>query len=87
MLQSNYGEHKMLVYPHLDVLREIYSRYSKSQLEGSKEIIVLLPAYEYVGSVRRTLKDIDVDVNKFEDYGSLVILDSVKGYFGSLSRH
>lgn len=83
MLQSNYGEHNMLVYPHLDVLREIYSRYSKSQLEGSEEIIVLLPTYENVGSVRRTLTDIDVDVNKFEDYGSLVILDSAKGYFGS----
>jgi hypothetical protein len=73
----------MLVYPHLDVLREIYSRYSKSQLEKGKEIIVLLPTYENVDSVRHTLTDIDVDVSKFEEDGSLVILDSVKGYFGS----
>ena len=33
MLQSNYGEHDMIVYPSLDVLRDIYSRYCKSQLE------------------------------------------------------
>jgi len=83
MLQSNYGEHNMLVYPHLDVLREIYSRYSKSQLEKGEEIIVLLPTYENANSVRRTLTDIDVDVSKFEEDGSLVILDSVKGYFRS----
>jgi MEDS: MEthanogen/methylotroph, DcmR Sensory domain len=85
MLESNCGEHNMLVYPHLDTLREIYSRYSKSQLEKGKEIIVLLPTYENVNSVRRTLTGIDVDVGKFEASGSLVIQDSVIGYFGSNS--
>jgi hypothetical protein len=83
VLKSSYGEHNMLVYPHLDVLREIYSRYSKSQLERGKEIIVLLPTYENIDPVRRTLTDINIDVNKFEEDGSLAIVDSVKGYFGS----
>jgi hypothetical protein len=45
-LQSNYREHNMLVYPHLDMLRSIYSRYSKSPLEKGKEIVVHLPTYE-----------------------------------------
>lgn len=72
----------MLVYPHLDALREIYCRYSKSRLEKGKEIVFLLPTYENVNSVKRTLTDIDVDVGKFEAAGSLVIQDSVKGYFG-----
>ncbi len=45
MLQSNYREHNMLVYPHLDVLRDIYSRYCKSNIEKGKEIVVHLPTY------------------------------------------
>ncbi len=55
MLQSNYREHNILVYPHLSMLRDIYSRYCKSQLETGKEIAVILPAYENISSVRRLL--------------------------------
>jgi hypothetical protein len=83
MLQSDYQEHNMLVYPHLGVLRDIYSRYCKSQLDKGKEIIVLLPTYENVDSVRHTLTQNGLDVSKYEKDGSLVIQDSVKGYFGS----
>ncbi len=79
MLQSKHREHNMLVYPHLD----IYSRYSKSQLERGKEIIVHLPTYENIPSVRRVLTNTGLDVDRFENDESLVILDSVKGYFGS----
>jgi predicted ribosome-associated RNA-binding protein Tma20 len=85
MLQSNYREHNMLVYPSLSVLKNLYSRYCKSQLQKGKEIIVLLPTYEKVDSVRNTLTDFDVDASKFEEDGSLVILDSVMTYFGSNS--
>jgi MEDS: MEthanogen/methylotroph, DcmR Sensory domain len=83
MLQSNYWEHDMIIYPHLSVLRDIYSRYSKSQLEKGKEIIVLLPMYENISSVKRTLTDGGLDVSRFVNDDSLVILDSVKGYFES----
>ena len=83
MLQSDYGEHYMIVYPHLDVLRDIYSRYSKSQLETGKEIVVILPTYENIPTVKRTLTDNGLDVSRFENDDSLVILDSVEGYFES----
>ena len=83
MLQSNHREHNMLVYPHLDVFRSIYSRYSKSQLEAGKEIVVHLPTYENIPSVRRVLTNMGLDVDRFESDESLVILDSVKGYFES----
>jgi DcmR-like sensory protein len=83
MLQSNFREHNMLVYPHLDVLRDIYSRYCKSQLETGKEIIVHLPTYENIPSVRRVLTNTGLDVDRFEIDDSLVIIDSVKGYFDS----
>ena len=83
MLQSNYREHNMLIYPHLAALRDIYARYSKRQLEKGKEIVVILPTYENLYSVRRTLIESKLDVNKFENEESLLILDSVKGYFES----
>ena len=83
MLQSNYREHNMLIYPHLAVLRDIYSRFSKNRLETGKEIIVHLPTYENIYSVRRTLAASGLDVSKFENEESLLILDSVKGYFES----
>ena len=83
MLKSRHREHNMLVYPHLDVLRNIYSRYSKSQLETGKEIVVHLPTYENIPSVRRVLTNTGLDVDRFENDESLVILDSVKGYFES----
>lgn len=83
MLQSKHREHNMLVYPSLDVLRNIYSRYSKSQLETGKEIVVHLPTYENISSVRRVLTNTGLDVDRFENDESLVILDSVKGYFES----
>ena len=37
MLQSNYREHNMLVYPHLDILRSIILGIPKGQLESGKE--------------------------------------------------
>ena len=83
MLQSNYGEHDMIVYPHLNVLRDIYSRYCKSQLETGKENVIILPTYENISSVKCTLTDGGLDVSRFENDDSLVILDSIKGYFES----
>jgi hypothetical protein len=83
MLQSDYREHNMLVYPSLDVLRDIYSRYCKSQLEKGKEIVVILSTYENIPTVKRTLTDNGLDVSRFEKDDSLVVIDSVKGYFES----
>jgi hypothetical protein len=34
--QADYGDHYMIVYPDLNTLREIYSRYIKFQLEENK---------------------------------------------------
>jgi DcmR-like sensory protein len=73
----------MLVYPQLDVLRDIYSRYCKGQLEKDKEIAVILPTYENVSSVKHTLIDRGLDTSRFENDDSLVIIYSVKGYFES----
>ena len=83
--QADYGEHNLLIYPELTALEEVYSQYFKSRLESNKENVLFLSTYQNVDSVRRTLRAVDVDVIRCEQDGSLVILDSVRGYFGSES--
>ena len=94
--QADYGDHYMIVYPDLDTLREIYLRYIKFQLEENNEIVIIIPYYETTDSVRRILSknkeandsknDNDlpyIDVQKYENEGSLIIIDSAKAYFKS----
>ena len=65
------------------------------QLEQSNEIVLILPYYENTEMVRLTLSGetiyyengnnpfgySGIDVNKYEKEGSLVIMDSLDGYF------
>ena len=83
MVKSEYGEHNLLIYPDLKVLTETYSRYFKTSLENMSEFILFLSTYQSVTKVRGLLREIDLDVARCEGNGSLVILDSVRGYFGS----
>jgi hypothetical protein len=78
-----YGEHNLLIYPNLRALTEVYSQYFKIRLETNREIILFLSTYQSVNCVRRNLREVDLDVAKYEEDGSLVIIDSVTGYFGS----
>jgi hypothetical protein len=71
-------------------LRGIYSYYAKMQLEDNNEIVLILPYYETTEMVRSVLSGKNknnqsniIDVRRYEKQGSLVIIDSVKAYFGS----
>ena len=94
--ESQAGTHCLMVYPNLVALRAIYSQYTKIQLEYNNEIVLILPYYETPDTVRLVLsgrngyndnsstnsfKFSGVDVNKYEKEGSLMIIDSLKGYF------
>ena len=86
-----------MVFPDLMTLRGVYSHYTKMQLEDSNEIVLILPYYETTGMVRLNLSGetiynengnnpygySGIDVNKYEKEGSLIIMDSLKGYFYS----
>jgi len=74
----------------MNTLRNIYSYYAKIKLEYNNEIVLILPYYETTEMVRSILSGENknnqsniIDVRKYEKEGSLIIIDSVKAYFGS----
>ena len=95
--ESSPGSHCLMVYQDLLALRGVYSHYTKMQLEQSNEIVLILPYYENTEMVRLTLSGetiynengnnpfgySGIDVNKYEKEGSLIIMDSLEGYFPS----
>jgi hypothetical protein len=82
--QADYGAHYIIVYPDITTLREIYSNYIKYQIEDKNEIVLVLSYYETVDNLRNFLSPTDEtssDLERYEREGSLVIIDSVKGFF------
>jgi hypothetical protein len=82
------GAHYIAIYDHLITFRQIYSYYTKMQLEENNELVLLLPHYETTDTVRSSLgqnKYASMDVRKYEKQGLLVIVDSVRAYFCSTS--
>jgi hypothetical protein len=81
--KSEMGAHTLLLYPDLSTLRELYSFYARSAL-GDSEIFLILPYFETVDNVKRILSEdsANIDVRKYEKEQSLLIMDSLKGYFG-----
>jgi hypothetical protein len=84
--QAEYGAHYMLIYPDLDMLRELYSNYIHKQIEENNGIVLINPFYETTDSVRQVLSrkynnDIN-EVSKHEQEKSLIIADALERYFG-----
>ena len=83
--KSAFGAHFLVIYPNLSTLREMYSYYVKSALsDEGNEIVLVLPFLETVNNVRRILSEnsTNIDVRKYEKEQSLLIMDSLKSYFG-----
>ena len=82
--QIESGAHYILIYGDLITFRQIYSYYTKIQLEENNELVLLLPYYETTDTVRCHLRENEracIDVRKYEKEGSLAIIDSVRAYF------
>ena len=81
--RSALGTHALVLYPDLLTMRELYSFYARSALADS-EIVLILPYLETVSSVKQILSEdsANINVRKYEKEQSLLIMDSLKGYFG-----
>jgi hypothetical protein len=84
--QSEYGAHHLIIYPNQRVLRELYIKYVKAQLERENKTVLILPHYETTDSLKKILLGDsfpaadDKDMRKkYED--SVIVLDSIKGHF------
>jgi MEDS: MEthanogen/methylotroph, DcmR Sensory domain len=80
------GAHHLIVYPNLATLRKVYSDYINNALNEKNETVIVLPFFETTDSVRRVLGEGGMDVANHEKHHSLLIMDSLKGYFGSAER-
>ncbi|CAN5845116.1 hypothetical protein BH23THE1_BH23THE1_36200 [soil metagenome] len=86
--ELDYGIHTLVVYEDLAILREFYSQYIKKGIEKRNEVIQLAPFYETEDSVRKVLSKghVSLDIEKWEKAEkSLIIVDSLKKYIGSVS--
>jgi hypothetical protein len=85
LLKSGYGSHFAIIYPDLLSLREMYSHYTRSVLSKGNEIVLIMPFLETVNEVRRILSEDNANLNvgRYEKEQVLLIVDSLKGFFGS----
>ena len=75
-------EHVVLIYPNLYALREIYSHYCNIALKNN-ELVLILAYYQTAECIRLTLKELDIDVEKYEKENDLIIIqDSIETYSG-----
>ena len=82
--QSEYGAHHLIVYPNQRVLRELYRKYVKTQLEQENKTVLILAHYETTDSLRKNLFDADNSSNTMKKYDDLlIVMDSIKGLFGA----
>ena len=78
--QSERGAHHLIIYPNQRVLRELFTKYVKTQLEQENKTVLILPHYETTDNLRKILINEDM-MKKYDE--SLIIMDSIKGHFGA----
>lgn len=71
----------MLVYADVNSLREIYSSHSKRSLQSRNNAVVILYHYETRCSIGNALKELDIEVDRYEADMSLIIRDADKVIF------
>jgi hypothetical protein len=95
------GENAIIIYPNLQTFRQIYTQYVKDQLAKTGEeedddnstrneqlkprIILIATFYETIDSVKHNLNAVGVDVYRYIDNGSLVIVDAFSSYYPDVS--
>ena len=84
-MQSQFGNHNLILFTNRDTLKNICSKYCKTALDSSSEIVLILTYYESVKDWLIYLKDNGISVEEYKNDGSLVVIESKKGFFGLLN--
>jgi hypothetical protein len=83
---SNYGDHNLVVYPCIGQFEEFYIECCKDSLLERSEIFILVTYYQQVSAVRKKLHLSGIDAARYENEGTLVILDSETAYQRNLEE-
>jgi MEDS: MEthanogen/methylotroph, DcmR Sensory domain len=82
----NYGDHNLVVYPCMGQFEEFYVECCKDSLLERSEIFILVTYYQPVSAVRKKLHLSGIDAARYENEGTLVILDSEMAYQRNLEE-
>jgi hypothetical protein len=69
IIESQFGEHNLVLYSDIINLRYIYVKYCKIALESLNEIVLLLPYYDSTSYTLHNLRTIDIDIEKYKQEG------------------
>ena len=83
---ANYGDHNLVVYPCMGQFEEFYVECCKDSLLERSEIFILVTYYQQVSAVRKKLHLSGIDAARYENEGTLVILDSETAYQQNLKE-
>lgn len=84
---SNYGDHNLVIYPGLKQFEEFYIESCKDSILDRNEIFVLVTHYQHVSAVRKKIDLLaGIDTARYENDGTLVILDSEMAYQPSVEQ-
>jgi DcmR-like sensory protein len=85
---SNYGDHSLVIYPRLEQLEEFYIECCKDSILDRNGIFVLVTHYQPVSAVRKKMNLLaGIDTARYENDGTLIILDSEMAYQPSLEQN
>jgi hypothetical protein len=84
---SNYGDHSLVIYHRLEQFEEFYVECCKDSILNRNEIIVVGTYYQTVSEVRNKLRLLGgIDTARYENNGTLVVLDSEAAYQPSVEH-
>lgn len=78
LLKLPVGYHYLILYPNIETMRKLYAEYIHSMIEENNVAILFLPYYDTTNKVRQELTTKGLDVRKYEQNNSLILLDFTK---------
>jgi len=78
LLELPVGYHYLILYPNIETMRKLYAEYILSLIKENNDAILFLPYYDTTNKVRQELTTKGLDVRKYEQNNSLILLDFTK---------
>jgi hypothetical protein len=84
---SNYGDHNLVIYPCVGQFEEFYLECCKDSILERDEIFILVTHYQHTSAVLKKMHLAGIETARYENDGTLVILDSEEAYRPTLGEN